>query len=155
MNSLENAYIFTQSRPGQPGYFPDSQFPGMQFGGTVQQIKNLIGRQKGSRGFALPVAIGTNEFQLQLPGDAAILLGFCLLSFNVGESFSIKINGEIILDQVPASCFSSINRTIPDEYYILPRPLSGQDEIILSFTATGARTQQFVFHYLKAPIQVQ
>ena len=155
MNSLENSYIFTQSRPGQPGYFPDSQFPGMQFGGTVQQIRSLIGRQKGSRGFIIPLAIGTNEFQLQFPGDAAILLGFMVRSLNVGESFSLKINGEIILDQVPVSCFSNLNRTVNDEYYILPRPLSGQDEVILSFTATGARNQQLIFHYLKAPIQIQ
>lgn len=155
MNSLENAYIFSNSRPAQPGFMPDSQFPGGQFGGTVQQIRNLIGRQKGSRGFILPVAIGTNEFQLQLPGDAAILLGFIIRSFNAGESFSLKINGEVILDQVPVSCYSNLNKSISDEYYILPRPLSGQDEIILSFTATGARNQQMVMHYVKAPIQVQ
>ncbi len=154
MNNIENSYIFTTPRPGSPGFNPADQFPGMQFGGTVQQIRNLIGRQKGSRGFILPVAIGTNEFQLQLPGDAAILLGFIIRSFNTGESFSLKINGEIILDQVPVSCYSNLNKTIPDEYYVLPRPLSGQDEIILSFTATGARNQQMIMHYLKAPITV-
>lgn len=155
MNNLENSYIFTQSKPGQPGISFDSQFPGTQFGGTVEQIRKLIGRQKGSRGFIIPLAIGTNEFQLQIPGDAAILLGFIIRSYNAGESFSLKINGEVILDQVPVSCYSNLNKSISDEYYILPRPLSGQDEVILSFTATGARNQQLIFHYLKAPIQVQ
>lgn len=153
MNSLENSYIFSQSRPGQPGFIPSDQFPGMQFGATVEQIRSLIGRQKGSRGFLRTLAVGTNEFQLQLPGDAVILLGFMIRSFNPGENFSLKINGEIVLDQVPLSCFSNLNKSISDEYYILPRPLSGQDEIIISFTATGARSQQIIFHYLKAPLQ--
>ena len=152
MNSTEAAYIFNQPKPGQPGFMPSDQFPGAQFGASVEQIRQLIGRQKGAKGYTLALTIGTTEHNIQMPGDAVMMLGFMIRSYNPGETFSLKINGEICLDQVPASCYTNLNKIINDEYYILPRPLSGQDEIIFTFTATGARNQQVEFLYVKAPL---
>lgn len=83
-----------------------------------------------------------------MSGDARLLLGFALSSNADNEIITLKINNEFILENIPASAISVQNKTIGDDYYIFPRPLSGQDEIVLTYIATGAVTRQFAMFYL-------
>lgn len=147
MNRIESSYIF--NRPTDPGFNPSNQFPGSQFGANIDQIRALINRGKCSKGFIIPVLVGTQEFSLKLPSDARILLGFCIGIFTAGETFSLQVNQEKIVDGAPVSCFTNLNRVLVDEYYVYPRPLSGQDEILFTYTAVGAKDQQLIFYYLQ------
>jgi hypothetical protein len=145
MNPIEQSYIW--NRPS-PVYNPKNQFPGQQYGGTIDQVRNLIQHQKKIKGFTLANANGFNSHNLQISGDARLLLGFAINSNQEGDVMTLKINNEIALDNVPVSAYSTINKTIGGDYYVCPRPLSGQDEIILEYTAIGAVTRQFMMVYL-------
>lgn len=145
MNKIEQSYIWNR----QPvAYNPANQFPGQQYGGTIQQVQNLIVHQKKIKGFPLVLAIGFNSFQLTLSGDARLMLGFAFNSAAALDEFTLKVNNEIIIENSSVNGFTLQNKTIGSEYYIFPRPLSGQDEIILEYTSTIGATRQIILNYL-------
>lgn len=145
MNTVEQAYIW--NRP-DPVFNPRNQFPGQQYGGTIDQVRNLIQHQKKIKGFGLNNAVGTNNHNLTLSGDARLLLGFALSSSADNDIITLKVNNEFLLENIPASAISVQNKTLGDDYYIFPRPLSGQDEIVLTYISTGAVLRQFAMYYL-------
>lgn len=145
MNSIERNYIW--NRPSQV-FNPGQNFPGTNYGGSIQQVKELIQRQKRSKGFSLPIAVGGNSFQVTLSGNSRMLLGFSFLTCTPGDTVKLKINQEIICDNTPVSCLSLQGKSQQDEYFLFPRPLSGQDEIIIDYNGVGAITNQLIFYYL-------
>jgi len=55
------------------------QFPGQQVKGfSIEQIRTLIKKQQRVKGYAYSVATGTNDFNIQLSGNARIFLGLAL-----------------------------------------------------------------------------
>jgi hypothetical protein len=125
------------------------QFPGMQTGKmqSVDQVRDLIKKQRRVKGYNLTVPTGTTSFNLQLSGTARILLGLELGSFITGtDSYvrgfqrvtlcSFKVNNEIILDSVHPNFLTNYGND--NEMMQLPRPLSGTDEITIEFTNPGA-----------------
>ena len=120
------------------------QFPGQQVKGlTIEQIRTLVKKQNRINGYVFSVATGTNSYDLQLSGTARILLGIALIPRNAGSdvavqgfqsiaSFSFKVNNEIIIDSLDPNFVSNFFNT--EEYYYLPRPLSGTDQITITFT---------------------
>jgi len=124
------------------------QFPGQQVKGlNVENIRTLIKKQNRIKGFNFSVATGTQSFNLQLSGTARILLGLSLIPRAVGTDVAIqgfqditgvtfKVNNEIIIENLDPNFIGNFFNT--DEYYYLPRPLSGTDEITISFTNPGA-----------------
>lgn len=142
---IENSYIF---RKPDPGFQFAGQFPGNQYGGTIEQIRNLIQHQKKSKGFSLQSVVGTQTFNLVLSGDARLLLGYTFLGATAGDFCRIKINNEIINDNVPVQGLTLLNNAMQNEYYEFPRPLSGQDEIVVEYTSTVASLRQFSMYYL-------
>lgn len=124
------------------------QFPGQQVKGmTIEQIRTLVKKQQRVKGYAYSVTTGTTTNNIQLSGTARIFLGLALIPRNPGnpiqtEGFqriatvTLKINNEIIIQDVDPNFLSAMFNT--DEYYYLPRPLSGTDEITISFTNPGA-----------------
>jgi hypothetical protein len=125
------------------------QFPGMQTGKmqSVDQVRDLIKKQRRVKGYNLTVPTGTTSFNLQLSGTARILLGLELGSFITGtDSYvrgfqrvtlcSFKVNNEIILDSVHPNFLTNYGND--SEFMSLPRPLSGTDEITIEFTNPGA-----------------
>lgn len=124
------------------------QFPGQQVKGmTIEQIRTLVKKQNRIKGYNFSVATGTQNFNLQLSGTARILLGMSLIPRAVGSDVAItgfqavtgvtfKVNNEIVIENLDPNFLGNFFNT--DEYYYLPRPLSGTDEITISFTNPGA-----------------
>ena len=124
------------------------QFPGQQVKGmTIEQIRTLVKKQNRIKGYTFGVATGTNNFNLQLSGTARILLGLSLIprdpdtsiatqGFQDVTGVTFKVNNEIIIENLDPNFLGNMFNT--DEYYYLPRPLSGTDEITISFNNPGA-----------------
>ena len=120
------------------------QFPGQQVKGlSIENIRTLIKKQNRIKGFNFSVATGTQSFNLQLSGNARIMLGLSLIPREVGTAVAtrgfqhitgvtFKVNNEIIIENLDPNFLGNFFNT--DEYYYLPRPLSGTDEITISFT---------------------
>lgn len=124
------------------------QFPGQQVKGmSIEQIRTLIKKQNRIKGYGFSVTTGTTNFNLQLSGTARILLGLALVPRAVGAPIgsdgfqnitgvTLKVNNEIVIENLDPNFLS--NFFMNDEYYYLPRPLSGTDEITITFTNPGA-----------------
>ena len=124
------------------------QFPGQQVKGmTIEQIRTLVKKQNRIKGYNFSVATGTNNYNLQLSGTARIMLGLSLIPREVNTQVAIrgfqhvtgvtfKVNNEIIIENLDPNFLGNFFNT--DEYYYLPRPLSGTDEITITFTNPGA-----------------
>jgi hypothetical protein len=124
------------------------QFPGQQVKGmTIEQIRTLVKKQNRIKGYNFSVATGTNNYNLQLSGTARIMLGLSLIPRDAGTAIAIqgfqditgvtfKVNNEIIIENLDPNFLGNMFNT--EEYYYLPRPLSGTDEITISFTNPGA-----------------
>jgi len=127
------------------------QFPGQQVKGmSIEQIRTLIKKQNRIKGYNFSVTTGTTNFNLQLSGTARILLGLALVprtaTASIGnEGFinitgvTLKVNNEIVIENLDPNFLTNFFNN--DEYYYLPRPLSGTDEITLTFTNPGATEQ--------------
>jgi hypothetical protein len=118
------------------------QFPGGQFGANIEQVRSLIKRQKRLKGYSFNVPQGASSFNLDLSGTARILLGIavfgkvtdrevdpgtCCIPFTQIETIQFQVNNEIVIDQLDPNFLSfGFNN---NEYYYIPRPLSGTDEL--------------------------
>jgi hypothetical protein len=116
------------------------QFPGQQIKNlSIEDVRTLIKKQRRTKGFTFSVPSGQSTFNLQLSGTARILLGLAFLGKSGGNFADItcqfKVNNEIIIETTDVNFFTSLLTT--NEYYDLPRPLSGTDEVILSFQNGG------------------
>ncbi len=109
------------------------QFMGQQFGAKIEEVRKMIKQQKRVKGFKFDVPNGSDSFNIQLSGTARIFLGFALLvddptdPASVPNHFTLTINNEIIIEDVNTYFFT--NYLMDDEYYFIPRPLSGTDQI--------------------------
>lgn len=117
------------------------QFPGQQKGFSIEAMRTLIKKQKRVRGFRFQLVTSVQSFNINISGSARIFLGFAF-SFspdtlaNFPPFFNLTINNEVVIQDVNPNFFTS--RYMDDEYYFLPRPLSGQDDITLDTQAAGA-----------------
>jgi hypothetical protein len=124
------------------------QFPGMQTGKmkTVSEVQDLIKKQRRVKGFTFSVPNGQSQQNLQISGTARILLGIQLLPVAAGtdtyiqgfqriSNVSFKVNNEIIIESLHPNFVT--NYSNDEEFMPIPRPLSGTDEITISFTNSG------------------
>jgi hypothetical protein len=125
------------------------QFPGMQTGKmkSVDEVRDLIKKQRRVKGFTFSVPNGQSQQNLQISGTARILLGIQLLpvapgtdtyiqGFQTISNVSFKVNNEIIIESLHPNFVT--NYANDEEFMPIPRPLSGTDEITISFTNSGA-----------------
>ena len=130
------------------------QFPGQQLGKkSIEDVRNIIKRQKRLKGFNYVVPIGTSEFNLNLSGTARILLGIAIIGENGNDftqitSFNFIVNNEIVIDQLDPNLLSY--KFCTNEYYFIPRPLSGTDILTLKFSNTGEGNEivRLVLYYI-------
>jgi hypothetical protein len=125
------------------------QFPGLQTGKlkSVEQVRDLIKKQRRLKGYTFNVPNGQSQQNLQLSGSARVLLGIQLIPIahgtdtfiqgfqNISE-VSFKVNNEIIIESLSPQFLT--NYSNDEEYCDIPRPLSGTDQITISFTNSGA-----------------
>ena len=136
------------------------QFPGQQLGKmSIDGVRALIKRQKRLKGFVHVAPPGESELNLDLSGTARILLGLALLPYVDAEDSSnswfisiskvqFTVNNEIVIDQLdPNFLTQQFNN---NEYYYIPRPLSGTDVLTLKFTNTGIKAEKLrlVIYYI-------
>jgi hypothetical protein len=140
------------------------QFMGQQFGKvSVDQIRALIKRQKRIKGYSHTAPVGNSQINLDLTGTARIFLGIAFFGkanavappafanwtvFTEIETVQLQINNEIVIDQLdPNFLTPQFNN---NEYYYLPRPLSGTDEITVKFNNTGIAIEnlKIVVYYI-------
>lgn len=123
------------------------QFPGMQTGASLEQVRDYIKKQRRIKGYSFNVTSGQTQQNLQLSGTARQLLGILLIPVNAGTDtfiqgfqeiteFSFKVNNEIIIESLNPSF--ATNYANDDEFLCIPRPLSGTDQITISFNNPGA-----------------
>ena len=123
------------------------QFPGTQTGLKMDQVRDLIKKQRRVKGYTFSVANGQSQQNLQLSGTARILLGIQLIPVNPGtdtyiqgfqsiSEVSFKVNNEIIVESLHPNFLT--NYSNDEEFCPIPRPLSGTDQITISFTNSGA-----------------
>jgi hypothetical protein len=131
------------------------QFPGQQFGASIEQVRSMIKRQKRLKGYNFTVPTNASEFDIKISGTARILLGIALLpnqknasSFLSVTQVQFKVNNEIIIDQLDPNFLTQLLNN--NEYYYIPRPLSGQDDITISFLNTGGDNEdvRMVLYYI-------
>lgn len=124
------------------------QFPGMQTGKmkSVDEVRDLIKKQRRVKGFQFSVPNGQSQQNLQISGTARILLGIQLLPVNPGtdtfiqgfqsiSNISFKVNNEIIIESLNPTFVT--NYSNDEEFMPIPRPLSGTDQITINFTNSG------------------
>ena len=136
------------------------QFPGQQLGKfNIDQVRSLIKRQKRLKGFEHIAPVGESELNLDLSGTARILLGLALygvtdngdvniINFVNINKIQFTVNNEIVIDQLnPNFLTNTFNN---NEYYYIPRPLSGTDVLTLKFSNTGGKAEQvkIVIYYI-------
>lgn len=143
-------------------YINSPQFMGQQLGGaSIEKVRALIKRQKRLKGFSHNAPIGTSTLNIDLSGTARIFLGIALFgiskdatlngtfgSFVNVNDIQFTINNEIVLDQLsPNFLTPQFNN---NEYYYIPRPLSGTDTITMNFNNTGLATEvvKVVIYYI-------
>lgn len=142
------------------------QFPGQQInkGASIESIRSMIKRQKRLKGYSFNAPVGTSTFDLNLSGTARILLGIvmygrlfedgvevkteCCKSFSNIETVQFTVNNEIVLDSLDPNFISFGLMT--NEYYYIPRPLSGTDTLTLKFQNNGTTAEQcrVVLYYI-------
>ena len=144
------------------GAIGQRNFPGQQFGATIEQVRSFIKRQKRIKGYAFNVPQGASSFNLDLSGTARMLLGIavygvtsprnsnasCCIPFTQIATLQFQVNNEIVIDQLDPNFLSfGFNN---NEYYYLPRPLSGTDELTLKFVNSGTSTEvcKVVLYYI-------
>jgi hypothetical protein len=145
------------------GFIGNPQFMGQQFGKvSIDQIRALIKRQKRIKGYSHTAPTGNSQINLDLTGTARIFLGIAFFGvatdpagdfanwsvFTEIETIQLQINNEIVIDQLdPNFLTQQFNN---NEYYYLPRPLSGTDEITVKFNNTGTNieTVKIVVYYI-------
>jgi hypothetical protein len=125
---------------GQKGLVP--QFPGLNWSTnmTIEQVRNFIKNQKKSKGFFFTLPTGTTTEQIQLSGDARVLLGYNLIAVAdtspltpsaFPREVTLQVNNEVIDNKAHGYFFSNFLKD--EEYASRPRPLDGQDDITLTF----------------------
>jgi hypothetical protein len=114
---------------------------------SIDEVRDLIKKQRRVKGYTFSVPNGQSQQNLQLSGTARILLGIQLLVVDPGtdtyiqgfqsiSNISFKVNNEIIIESLHPNFVT--NYANDEEFMSIPRPLSGTDEITISFTNSGA-----------------
>ena len=113
------------------------------------------------RGYSFNCPIGSSEFNLDLSGTARILLGIAFAgstgladnanswaSFVQVDSIQFTVNNEIVIDQLNPNFLTPYFNN--NEYYYIPRPLSGTDQLTMKFINTGIATEviNMVLYYI-------
>lgn len=135
MNDRQITEMMAIAKTNGKSWINTPQFPGQQKGASIEQVRSFIKKQKRSRGFRFALITSNQTFNINISGSARLFLGFAFsFSPDTLASFppfvNLTINNEVVIQDTFPNFFTS--RYMDDEYYFFPRPLSGQDDIILT-----------------------
>jgi len=122
------------------------------FDPDMKQVQNFNRAQIYAKGFLLGAQSGSNDFtNINLGGKARKLYGFALYvpvaNDNDADTFTLNINQELTIERVPVWAYNPrVNTFKTQQFYELPRPLSGSDTIQLGYDSVGAHPVYIVFY---------
>lgn len=105
------------------------------------------------KGFQFTTVQGTDEKQLTLSGLGKSLLGVMITGAEADLAqitISLKVNNDVILEKVNAQLVAR-DITNPRQFFDFYRPLTGQDDILITFTSgTAALNFEIDLYYTQA-----
>lgn len=122
---------------------------------NINDIQAFNNGQVYTKGFSFTTTVGSgNEFPIQLGGKCRRLFGvnFFVPLANIQDNdiISLIVNEEVIIDKVNWRAYSANTNNNPfkvEQYFSLPRALSGSDTVMLTVNSVGAH-QLFPIFYL-------
>ncbi len=129
-------------------------YPGKRLGLTPEQVQDFIKRQKRCLGKSFELVTGANDnLEINLPGTAYMLLGWAIEETALGAGntangdLKVRLNNEVMVEGVHWEFFGK--DFTDEEYYFIPRPLSGQDSFSFAINGvTDTWTAKIIFYYL-------
>jgi len=155
-NMKKRPFPAKRQAPNQKGLVNTPQF--MEIAGepnaSIEAVRQFIKKQKRIKGFYFPLVAGDNQdLNIDLSGTARTMLGLVIFNnleltadpADLPKEITFKVNNEIIIEKLHTMLLSS--QSIDEEYYFIPRPLSGQDDIKISFNGVGKNQDIFLAIY--------
>ncbi len=120
-------------------------FPGWQDKKTMKQVQNFNKNMVRRKGFRFSGGTSPQDQELKLSGTAKFFLGIAWLNQSFGTC-SLMLNDEQVFATMDTGFFE-LGKTNQD-YYAVNRPLSGQDNIVLTITGDNNYTNEpFVCYF--------
>jgi nucleosome binding factor SPN SPT16 subunit len=123
-------------------------FPGTQGGLSIEQVREFIQNQKRVTGVSFTTAVGTTAVNIELPGDARLLLGIAFENPQSGDTFDLSINNGGVIDNGSVPLHSINVLTAGVNYITYNFPLSSKTSIDLAYLGTGAIEQHIDIFYI-------
>lgn len=119
----------------------------------MAKTQKYINNQIYMKGFNFNAIVGTTEVDsISLGGNARFLYGINILmtaaSVADEDTFSMVLNEETIVDKANWKIFyPGLNSNKVDQFFPLPRPLFGNDSLLITWNGvTGAKTVYPIFY---------
>jgi hypothetical protein len=124
-------------------------FPGTQGGLSIDQVRHYIENQKRVTGISFAAGVGNTTVNVELPGDARLLLGICFDMNDQGATFDLTINNGGVIDNGSVQTHVMLNPMNGINYIFYNYPLSSKTSIDLVYTSVlGGLTQHVDFIYI-------
>lgn len=128
------------------------QFPGSNSGMSIEQVRNFIAQQPRTTGVSFSVAAASSSIvsNIQLPGDAKILLGIMFTPTTAtDDTFSLSVNNVKFIAGASILLHSSENsQCIQDGFFPYYQPLSGTDTFELTVISVAGLNGVIEFKYI-------
>lgn len=136
-----------------------NEFPGAQFGMTVEQVRNFVSLQKRVQGYNIQTQQDTTiTTNIQLSGVAKFFLGINITMKSRGDGMpdamsnhtaSLILNNEQIFTNLNAQFLNPLSNNMrAHEFFPFPRPVTGNDQFQLSFDSKQADLLYVALYYL-------
>jgi len=132
--------------------------PNMNAPEAHKEVQSFIKSQIYFKGFIKGVSVGANpDITIQLGGTPRKLYGICLYIQNDktanDDTFGLTINEEQIITDCIWRAFNpqQTGNFKTNIFFDIPRPLSGNDSVVMNFKATAAMNIYPVFYLSNTP----
>jgi hypothetical protein len=124
-------------------------FPGTDGGLSIDQVREFIQNQKRITGETFRVGVGNTNVQVELPGDARLLLGIVFDTTDAGATFDLRINNGGVIDNGSVATHIVTNPVNGVNFVAYNYPLTSKTSIDLVYTSVvGGITQHVDFIYI-------
>lgn len=127
-------------------------FPGSNGGLNIEEVRDFIINQKRASGFSFQTsATGEVKIQVELPGDARLMLGFAFEVPEANATFDLTINNNKLIDNASELMHSSqmlFGSGNSQNYIPYKQPLSSKQNINFVYRTTVSILQNLTVYYI-------